>query len=1605
MFPDHPSHQPAQAKLWRKNSRAINNSLAFASTQVKEVDFKVGGQGVPQFRMHGSVIHNVGPLEASPNHPPSFAQVYFHSTAEERSALRLDKAHLGGGSAAQGAERRALLTGLEQMIEEFHPFHREATTFLERARAAMETGEPLPPEAKLLFLDRDGQIRPPHSGAYNPVSASDEIAAVVPELEDVDNRQAPRQFAVHLRAPDGAPPLQQFPMVHALTDPLSYPVLFPHGTPGWHINIPYVNDPPIQRRFITAMEFYRSQLQIRDPVGVIHSDIVHHGCRLFQQYVCDQFCKVEDSRLNWVRHHQREIRADVYQGVTDALHDDALREGGTKVVLPSSHSGSPRYLQQRTQDALAIVREIPGPHLFITMTTNPNWAEIQAALLPGHTAQDRCDITCRVFRMKKDALIADLYAHGVKGQAVAHIHVVEFQKRGLPHLHLTIFLANPPDVDLIDKMTCAEIPDPVRFPRLHAIVTTCMFHSCSAKCASSESGLCSKHYPKEFRRTTSYDEETDDRVQYRRRSPSDGGRTFLRPAGAGKQAEQFDNSRVVPYSPYLSLRYNCHINVEIATNSKCVKYLFKYLHKGSDRTAFKVGAVDDAVDEISDYQDARYISACEAFWRLMDFEIFGQSHRVTRLDVHLPGQQYVQHDTSVAGATAALLGAESTTLTDYFRTVLYERNAPLIAAELRGGPPACALLYHDFPKWYSWKKGEGWKRRSKTAHRGIYLGRMYAAAPYQQERYFLRLLLTSVTNSASYEELRTFDSVLHPSFRSACLARGLIADDDEWRMCLAQASATCGAGTLRQLFATILLHCSPSVVQPLWEGFADHMSADFTYARRCPVSGDVPLQATADDHHSALRSLEVLLKRGGRCLQHFGLPIPPDAPAPSPPHASHASLLSAAFLGDEERERASRFAHEGTATLNTDQRTFYTAVTAAIDSVVAEQPCPVGGHVFFLEAPGGTGKTHVLSLLLAAVRSRRRVALAAASSGIAATLLPRAETIHRCYGVPVPCNGQSTSAIKGRSERAELHANAVLKVLDEALMSSRHVFNVCEEISRECAPSSGASFISGPPFGGAVVVLSGDPRQILPVVQRGNRGSIVEASLHRSSFWKHVQRFSFTINERIRQRISASGPDQCRDAAAYAAWLLQLGEGSVTNTALPDLARFDDLILIPASLLHSTQTLSALADEFVYATMAANFRDPEYFADRCILTPYNRDVDLINDRQLERLPDPDNSVREFLSADRVGPMDNAGLWPQELLHQLLPSGLPPHKLKLKTHAVIILLRSLDVEEGLCNGTRLVVTALSTCLITARVVTKGAHFGKICFIPRVELTPSQTDLPFELTRRQFPVRLAFALTINKSQGQTIPTVGLFLPRPVFSHGQLYVGLSRVGDPADVRVVILPVPGTQGSSTHLPGVFTRNVVYREIFPHLRSTFPTAGPDPPRIDPPAAPSRPPSPPPSLLPPAPLLFLPPAPLHYGDRFAATASWLFVPLIRAALALEPLQHVYAAEAFVPPWLWRGAVSLFAADFSARGVVAVDLPFMADGYIAAQFQEFLLYPVSILPGQSTVPANHIIRSQLDVVASIARTPAISHANIRDTADAVIANHLAHAYGCICAQCL
>lgn len=317
-------------------------------------------------------------------------------------------------------------------------------------------------------------------------------------------------------------------------------------------------------------------------------------------------------------------------------------------------------------------------------------------------------------------------------------------------------------------------------------------------------------------------------------------------------------------------------------------------------------------------------------------------------------------------------------------------------------------------------------------------------------------------------------------------------------------------------------------------------------------------------------------------------------------------------------------------------------------------------------------------------------------------------------------------------------------------------------------------------MGGVTVLMAGDFRQTLPVVPRGTRADEVKACIKSSILWPKVQVLSLKINMRVHLQ---------RDMGAeeFSDLLLDIGNGKL-------LEEKDGKVTIPTNLCKVVGDLTSLTDQIYPNIKDVGVNCGSWLKERAILTPKNDSANSINHFLLSKLP---NELIKYESIDSVTEVEDAVNYPVEFLHTLDPPGLPAHVLYLKVGAPIMLLRNLRPPK-LCNGTRLQILSLKNLLIEATIIT-GVGQGETVLIPRIPLITS--DYHFEFKRVQFPVKLSYAMTINKAQGQSLKVAGVDLRNDCFSHGQLYVACSRVSSP-DSLVIL------QNSNR------TRNVVYKEI-----------------------------------------------------------------------------------------------------------------------------------------------------------------------------------------------
>ena len=370
-------------------------------------------------------------------------------------------------------------------------------------------------------------------------------------------------------------------------------------------------------------------------------------------------------------------------------------------------------MHKRLQDALTLTSRFRRPDLFITMTANPKWSDIQDQLPTGFSRQSRPDIVNRVVHQKKKKLIKLIEKDQVFGKMRAYTYTIEFQKRGLPHCHLLVFLEWPSRETItpsfLDDVISAEIP-PITSPVRELVITQMMHGPCGSLSPNSPcmiDGKCDKNYPKGFSNETIV-EDIDGYPKYRQRSPQDGGGEFMKTRPNQTNWCEMDNRNVIPYTAFRLKTLNCHINVEYCSSIKSIQYLFKYQYKRNDQATMQIIQQEHNHDEVQRFLNTRYVSSMEATWRIFNFDICAVKPSVLQLTFHLPEEQTVTFFHGMDSAMSALSKNEHTQLTRYFEMNLLN-------------PTAKETFYSDFPEKFTWNPSKkiGLYDKEHTIHRNL----------------------------------------------------------------------------------------------------------------------------------------------------------------------------------------------------------------------------------------------------------------------------------------------------------------------------------------------------------------------------------------------------------------------------------------------------------------------------------------------------------------------------------------------------------------------------------------------------------------------------------------------------------------------------------------------------------------------------------------------------------------------------------------------------------------------------------------------------------------------------------------------------------------------
>ncbi|KAJ9183289.1 hypothetical protein P3X46_007166, partial [Hevea brasiliensis] len=805
----------------------------------------------------------------------------------------------------------------------------------------------------------------------------------------------------------------------------------------------------------------------------------------------------------------------------------------------------------------------------------------------------------------------------------------------------------------------AEIPDKNFDPLGYEVVAEYMMHGpcgpVKMDLACMKNAICLKKFPKQFKNEIVI--EDNGFISYKRR----------------------DNNNYVVRDGIktLCVKYQAHINVEICSQSMLIKYLFKYLTKGLDRIRMVIEEniiINDSetsyrqIDEIKAYLNCRYICPHEAAWRIFAFPLHHRNLAILRMSVHLPMMHNIAFDQNQT-----------------FHSIF---NKP-------GWEKTIHLTYNQFLREWTWNhKDKQWT----PGIGGNTIGRIYYIHPNAGELYYLIKLLKYVKGATCYEDLRTINNILYPSFQEACEALELLGDDREWDEGLKETTQCATSSQLRHLFTIILLVSS--------------MSNDIVIRLKNLYNNPDFQIPTHELQNYVLYELEKLLNASSTSLTSFKLP------------------LTSTFLLQELNNRL------------LGEELNYNMVKLKIEHNQL-------------------------------VRSNGQIVLVVASSKIASLLLPGDQT--------------SICKIKKGIQSAKLIEKTSLILWDEVPMNDKFSFEALDKSLNDLFDNDSI------PFGGMPIVLGDDFRQILPVKLEGSKDHIIDASISNSYLWSKckiyilrenmrlTRNFGYPLKITIEQFINVFVVD----------WLSKKYE-NVMKFRLIAFSIQDEndedttCIKIPSKYIleHRSDPINSILVA-IYDNFQDNYQNVHYLKERAI----GCDFLCLTSGNLEKL-----SI----------------LYPTEFLNTLNFNGLSPHELKLKVGSPIMLLRNINQAVGLCNGTRLIITQLTNKIIKEKNIT-SSHEGEKVYIPRIEMSAQESRWPFVMKRRQFPVKVCYTMTINKSQGQSLNKVGLYLDDHVFTHNQLYVTLSRVTCPNELKVLILP------SATRYEDC-VKNIVYHEILDTL-------------------------------------------------------------------------------------------------------------------------------------------------------------------------------------------
>lgn len=1138
---------------------------------------------------------------------------------------------------------------------------------------------------------------------------------------------------------------------------------------------------------------------------IISTSRFHQFGLLAQEYLVDGFSRAVEHDTSFVKGMQMK-------------HGHSQKD----YYLSSSFFGSPRFLREKKNDSLHIVNRKGMPLFFITLTCSKEWAEFRRVLTAGQEPSDSPVWTSRIFnaklnvfleRLKNGSLFSNCrrgkkFAFGLRGGPGDKgycIHVVEFQKRGLPHAHICFRPWNGKEYDakidnedysFIDEIACAVVPQSVEFLRKWGMVDSdgkivpemqdlpgfekwgqdqytllmelvrrvedyMMHKTCTDYCHNTKFvDKCRFFFPFDLRDTTG--KNCDHVCVIPCLIPVLAGVDPITGILLFARFNECDRL-VVPYNPWILMTFNCHCNVQVCCSRACIGYLYKYVFKGVDKAKVNFNRIDpetgeviSSSNEIDEYHDGRYLSAAEAAWRVMGYTVYSMTAKVDNIDCHLPGESKKDEGSSMIEKyldRPQLPEFESLTLIDFYDKYI------------------CSTKDWDRKSWECELRPEHVTARGASTffvseRREIdenYV-RLTGVPHKLAEKFALRQLLM-------HEPCRNLPDLkdANESYMQAAVRKGLIVAGNEGILAFKEAVELHQTPhELRSFVSSLMLDGEsflPILHDELLSPEVDNVFA-LTADQHSWMTPDHRYMWIVDFLH---HKVEEFADVDGSV--YFGLP----PKSSGDPFADMELDERTEHAINEERGKWNQYeeaAHLAAQLPKIAQNVKQNALFQLITSEMQSDRNEVFWH--FCGGPAGTGKTFLAEAILHFARSKCMIAKASAATWLAAGNFADALSIHSLFGLGIDEGVDAKPCAPSFSREAVLkHARFI--VLDELPFLKRETFEQIFTYLRDLKQQY--------PFGPLIVMACGDFRQLAPVM-RGNPtpAQVFENGILSSPKWKSITQTLFTDLVR-----------QCDDTE-YGEFVQAIGDGRISEREFPigtpqHLARIHELYGHDLSELHLENMNRSEFVGFSHHSFINSERDfiHHVFPDlngaeeslssaRSILCSTNKQKDKWN--QL---------VQSFRTAPSISLKADHTLKRGDLSESEMESfhgaQCPDSTLDLKIGDVLLVTATVTVETGgICNNSRVRLLGISNNKRVLRVQKIGSR--QTFLLPRRWFRDLHSGEDGVFERCQFPVQLAYAMTVHKCQGQTMNFVGIDGSVPFFAHGQTYVATSRVKKRGDI-----------------------------------------------------------------------------------------------------------------------------------------------------------------------------------------------------------------------------